>query len=56
MKTYKVIYTVKNQPGQKVTLVQAHNEIDARYAAYREFGGTDSFSANITIWEVTEMK
>lgn len=55
MKTYKVIYTVTNQPGRKVTFVQAYNEIDARHATYREFGGHDSFSTNITIWEVQEV-
>ena len=54
-KTYKVIYTVPNQPGQKVTFVQAFNEIEARHVAYREFGGHDSFSANIVIWEVKEI-
>lgn len=54
-KTYKVIYTVPNQQGQKVTFVQAFNEIEARHIAYREFGGHDSFSANIVIWEVKEI-
>ena len=55
-KTYKVIYTVPNQPGRKVMLVEAYNEIDARTVAYREHGGFDSFSANITIWEVKEFQ
>lgn len=54
-KTYKVVYTIPNQPGQRVTLVQAYNEIDARTAAYREHGGYDSFSAHIIIWEVEEI-
>ncbi len=56
MKTYKVIYTIPNQSGKRVTLVQAYNEIDARFAAYREHGGNDSFSANIIIWEIHEVK
>ncbi|MBQ3202280.1 MAG: hypothetical protein IJB36_01400 [Clostridia bacterium] len=54
-KTYKVVYTVPNQPGRKVTIVEAFNEIDARHSAYREHGGQDAFSANINIWEVKEM-
>lgn len=55
-KTYKVVYTIPNMPGRKVTLVEAYNETDARIAAYRENGGYDSFSAHITIWEVKEVR
>lgn len=56
MKTYKVIYSITNQPSQKVTFVQAWNEIDARRVAYREQGGHDAFDTNMSIWEVTEVK
>lgn len=56
MKTYKVVYSITNQPGQKVTFVQAWNEIDARHVAYREQGGHDAFDTHMSIWEVTEVK
>ena len=52
MKTFKIDYTVPNQPGHKITFVQAANEYDARQVAYREFGGFGS----ITIWSVIEVK
>ena len=55
MKTYKVIYSIENQPGRKVTFVQADNEIAARHATYREFGGRSSFDTKVTIWEVKEV-
>lgn len=56
MKTYKIVYSIANQPGKKVMLVQAYNEIDARHAAYREYGGNSAFETNMAIWEVTEVK
>lgn len=55
MKTYKIVYSILNQPGQKVTFVQAWNEIDARQVAYREQGGHDAFDTKMTIWEVKEV-
>ena len=56
MKTYKIVYSILDQPGQKVTFVQAWNEIDAKFAAYKEQGGTDSFDTKMSIWEVKELK
>ena len=54
MKIYKVVYSIANQPGKKVTLVQAANEYDAKYVLCRQFGAVSQFDANISIWEVTE--
>lgn len=51
MKTYKVIYTISNQPGQKVTFVQAWNAIDAQVKAYNELGG---FNSKASIWKIEE--
>ena len=54
MKTYKVVYSIDNQPGQKVSFVQAANEYDAKYVLCRQFGANCQFDAHISIWEVKE--
>lgn len=56
MKTFKIVYSITNQPGKKVMFVQAWSEADARYVAYREQGGHDSFDTNMSIWEIKEVK
>ena len=54
-KTYKIVYSVRNQPGTKVTFVDAYNENDARTALYREHGGYSAFETGISGWDVKEM-
>ena len=54
-KTYKIVYSVRNQPGRKVTFVDAYNENDARTALYREYGGYSAFETGLSVWDVTEV-
>ena len=57
MKTYKVVYSEKNKPGQKVMLVQANDEISARHNAERDLMGSwGNFNCPYTFWEVKEVK
>ena len=51
MKTYKVVYSIANQPGQKVAFYQAVCADFARMYAYDDLGGWGV----VTIWEVTEV-
>ena len=51
MYTYKIVYSIANQPGQKVAFVQANNEISARVQAEKELGGWGV----VSIWEVTKV-
>ena len=51
MKTFKVVYSIANQPGRKVTFVQTACADFARMQVRDEMGGWDK----VTIWEVTEV-
>ena len=51
MKTYKIVYTIANQPGRHVTFYEAVCADFARICARDELGGWDI----VTIWEVTEV-
>ena len=56
MKTYKVIYSEDNKPGQRVMFVQANDPFSARLNAERDLTGTwGSFNCKYTFWEVTEV-
>jgi hypothetical protein len=50
MKTYKVVYTIANQPGRKVAFYQDVCADFARIQAIKELGGWGI----VTVWEVTE--
>ena len=51
MKTYKIVYTIANQPGRHVAFYEAACADFARIRARDELGGWDI----VTIWEVTEV-
>lgn len=51
MKTFKIVYTIANQPGRKVTFYESTCADFARMQAYDDLGG---FGV-VTIWEVTEV-
>ena len=51
MKTYKIVYSIANKPGRKVTFYQAACAEFARTYAYDDLGG---FGV-VTIWEVAEV-
>ena len=50
MKTYKIIYTIANQHGRKVTFYQAACADFARMRAIDDLGGWGV----VTVWEVVE--
>lgn len=50
MKTFKVVYSIANQPGKKVAFYQAACADFARMKAVDELGGWNI----VTVWEVTE--
>lgn len=52
MKTYKIVYSIANQPGKKVAFYQNVCADFARIKAEEELGGWGI----VTIWEVTEVK
>ena len=51
MKTYKIVYSIANQPGRHVTFYEAACADFARIRARDDLGGWDK----VTIWEVTEV-
>ena len=51
MKTYKVVYSILNQPGQKVTFYQDFCADFVRNRAIDDLGGW----GKVTIWSVTEV-
>lgn len=51
MKTFKIVYTLKNQSGRHVMFYEATCADFARIHARDELGGWDA----VTIWEVTEV-
>lgn len=51
MKTYKVVYSIANKPGQKVAFYQTTCADFARLQAIDELGGWGV----VTVWEVTEV-
>ena len=56
MKTYKVVYTEANKPGQKVILVQANDPYSAKLEAERNLTGSwGNFNKPYTFWEATEI-
>lgn len=51
MKTYKVVYSIANQPGKKVAFYEDVCEDFVRIKARDELGGWNV----VTIWEVKEV-
>ena len=51
MKTYRIVYSLVNQPGRRVTFYNNVCADFARFQAERDLGG---FGV-VTIWEVTEV-
>ena len=50
MKTYKIVYSIANKPGRKVTFYEAACADFARLRAMDDLGGWGV----VTIWEVSE--